>query len=125
MEEKTVETKTGNEKNGQNPPAKKVRRSVTKQYNPKKYRGKKLKVRFSHIEFPKSELHFTYRGVGYKLEDQEEITLPIEVIEHLNSLAVPERKYEEDSVTGQIKPGPVVMRHRFSCIPVNIGQFVK
>jgi len=122
--EKTGEIKTGKE-NGQALPVKKVKRSVTKQYDPKKYRGKKLKVRFSHIEFPKSELHFTYRGVGYKLEDQQEISLPLEVIEHLNSLAVPERAYKEDPMTGQLKVGPVTLRHRFSCIPTNIGQFIK
>ena len=114
--EKTVETETGKKRSG--------RRFSRKPYDPKKYRGKKFLVRFTHIEFPKASLQFTYRGVGYKLDDQQEISLPVEVIEHLNSLAVPETSYVTDELTGQLKPGPVVLRHRFSCVPVNMGKFM-
>jgi len=112
----TTESKAGAPRNPR-------KRKGPKQYDEKKYRGKKLKVRFTHLEFPKAGIQFTYRGIGYKLDDNQEISLPIEVIEHLNSLAVPERKYEEDPTTGQMKPGPVTLRHRFSCVPVDLGAF--
>ena len=128
-EEKTVESETGKEveKTVESETGKKKRsgrRFSSKKYDPKKYRGKKLFIRFAHIEFPKASLQFTYRGVGYKMDDQEEISLPIEVIEHLNSLAVPETTYDIDEQTGQMKPGPVVLRHRFSCVPVNMSKFM-
>ena len=113
-EEKTVESQTGNKR-----PKKRPR----KIYDPKKYKGKKLLIRFTHTEFPKASLQFTYRGITYEMKDQEEIMLPLEVVEHLNSLAVPESKYEEDPTTGQLKQGPVTLRHRFSCIPLNLAQF--
>lgn len=93
-------------------------------YDPKKYKGKKLLIRFTHLEFPKSELHFTYRGVQYELQDSQEISLPLEVIEHLNSLAVPESTYEVEALTGQFHKTDTVLRHRFSCIPVNLASIM-
>jgi len=115
MEDKTVESETG----------KKVsKRPPVKLYDPKKYKGKKLLIRFTHLEFPKAELHFNYRGVKYELADSQEISMPLEVIEHLNSLAVPESKYEVDVATGQLHKTDTVLRHRFSCIPVNLAQLV-
>lgn len=114
----TTERKAGEKRNPKT-------RKGPKQYDPKKYKGKKIKVRFTHLEFPKAALQFTYRGIGYHMEDNQEISLPVEVIEHLNSLAVPERKYEEDIATGQMKPGPITLRHRFSCIPIDLGALTK
>ena len=114
---KTVESETGT---NQEVP----KRQPLHKYEPKKYKGKKLLIRFTHLEFPKSDLHFTYRGVQYVLNDSQEISLPLEVIEHLNSLAVPESKYDIDATTGQLHKIDTVLRHRFSCIPVNLAQIV-
>lgn len=101
-----------------------AKRPPVNNYDPKKYKGKKLLIRFTHLEFPKAELQFTYRGVRYHLKDSKEISLPLEVIEHLNSLAIPEAKYELDEKTGQLHQTETVLRHRFSCIPVNLAKFV-
>lgn len=120
-ESKTDETKAGTD---QDVTEALLRRSPLHDYDPKKYKGKKLLIRFTHLEFPKAALQFTYRGVRYSLEDNKEISLPLEVIEHLNSLAIPEGKYEVDLITGQIHKTDTVLRHRFSCVPVNLHSIL-
>ena len=115
------ESKTGESKTGTNQD---VKRPPLHDYDPKKYKGKKLLVRFTHLEFPKAELGFTYRGVRYLLKPDQEISLPLEVIEHLNSLSVPESQYEIDEPTGQIRKTNTTLRHRFSLIPVNLQSIL-
>lgn len=95
---------------------------------------KSLEIRFVNNESPKADLDFylqdplkdgkssTWRR--WHLADGKVYTLPLHVIEHLNGLQVPERKYETDARTGQMTHVSTVMRHRFSCIPVNLGQIM-
>lgn len=115
---KTVESKTGTNQDAH------TKRPPLHDYDSKKYKGKKLLVRFTHLEFPKAELTFTYRGVRYAFKPNQEISLPLEVIEHLNSLAIPESSYEVDQSTGQIHKTETTLRHRFSLVPVNLHKIL-
>ena len=94
-------------------------------YDESKYHGKKVKIRFTNLEFPKGELDFVYGGFFYRLKDAKEFTLPIETIEHLNSLVVPESSYEIDAETGQMTHKTTIMRHRFNCGILNLGALLE
>ena len=84
----------------------------------------KIKVVFQNLEMPGVRLDFTYQGVGYNLEHNKEVTLPIEVVEHLNGLQVPDPYWEEDPETGQIKH-KTRMRNRFNCRIVNLAALLE
>lgn len=93
-----------------------------------------LQVRFTNNESPKADIDFTLQDPlkdekpstwrRWHLLDGETYKLPLHVIEHLNGLKVPESKYDIDPSTGQLTHISTTMRHRFSCIPVNLGQIM-
>ena len=94
-------------------------------YDESKYHGKKVKIRFANLEFPKNTLDFVYGGFFYRLKDSEEYTLPIETIEHLNNLVVPESRYDIDDATGQMSHIVTTLRHRFNCGIVDMASLLK
>lgn len=75
----------------------------------------RLRIRFSNLETPGAREDFTYEGTRYYLEDGKEYKLPIDVIEHLNGLQIPDPQYEEDPETGQIVHKRDRVKHRFNC----------
>jgi len=81
-----------------------------------------LYVIFINNEFPKADLEFSFDRRRWHLKDGEKYKLPFHVIEHLNGLVIPESKYETDANTGQLAHISTVMRHRFTCHPVDLGQ---
>lgn len=78
----------------------------------------KMKVRFTNNEFPSAPADFVFEGIRYHLEPGKEYTLPYSVINHINSLMVPDPRYETDPVTGQLKIKENVQRARWSAHPV-------
>jgi len=70
-------------------------------------------------------LQFNYEGIKYyDIPDGSEVELPISVIEHINSITVPESIWgEPDPDTGQ-RRHRIYKRHRFSAIPVNMGDLI-
>jgi len=93
----------------------------------------KVRVKFQNIEFPKASLSFNFEGVKrYVLLDGQKYDLPVSVINHLNSLAIPIYKmYEADEVAKGFNPEPVDPNeritgsiNRFSLIPVDIGTMI-
>ena len=94
-------------------------------YDEAKYHGKKVEIVFSNLEFPKNTLDFVYGGFFYRLKDGEKYKLPIETVEHLNNLVIPESKYDIDEETGQMTHIVTTMRHRFNCGIVNMGALLK
>lgn len=82
-------------------------------------------VKFLNIEFPGADLMFTKdtHKVGtppntnprrWHLKDGEVYKLPVFIIEHLNSLTIPEHNYEIDPRTEQIRSQRTGERNRFS-----------
>jgi len=88
-------------------------------------RGEKtIQVIFIHNEFPKAGLEFTYDGRRWHLKDGLTYKLPLHVIEHLNSLVVPESHYDIDTKTGQLTAVTSTLRHRFTCQPVHLREIL-
>jgi len=81
-----------------------------------------LFVIFINNEFPKADLEFFFADRRWHVRDGEKYKLPLHVIEHLNGLVVPESHYETDPKTGQMTHISTIMRHRFTCHPVDLGQ---
>jgi len=104
---------------------------------------KTIEVKFVNNEFPKADLQFTIIEGGkppdkktgkpavkgkprrWHLRDGETYTLPMHVVEHINSLVVEESEYEVDEHTGQGRTIRTYKRNRFTCIPVNMGDFTR
>lgn len=78
-----------------------------------------IEVRFTNIESPGVTQFFTYGGRKFELNDGEIVKLPLCVVNHLNGLRVPVRKYDENAASGQ-QTVVTGMRNRFSCQPVKL-----
>jgi hypothetical protein len=73
-----------------------------------------LKAKFLFLERPGQNLEFSVNGVKWELWDGVEYNLPKSVIDHLNSLTVPNDKYLVDDKTGAILDVVKGSRNRFS-----------
>jgi len=78
-----------------------------------------MEVEFMNIESPGVTHLFTYGGKKFELKDGEKVKLPVCVVNHLNRLKVPVRKYDENAPEGK-QVQITSMRNRFSCQPVNM-----
>jgi hypothetical protein len=78
-----------------------------------------IEVRFTNIESPGVALSFTYGGKRFELDDGQVVKLPVCVVNHLNNLRIPVRKYDENAPSGQ-QIAVTGTRNRFSCQPVNL-----
>lgn len=76
--------------------------------------GPKVPVRFTNVENPGVGIDFNFQGRKFSLKDGDEVDLPQAVVDHLNSLIVPESRYEE--VNGQVR-SVLVNKNRFAVIP--------
>jgi hypothetical protein len=87
----------------------------------------KLNCTFVNLEFKGADLMFVYGGTRYHLEDGKDCKLPLSVIEHLNSLKIPVKRYRTDPETGFVKPQTEVhqMLQRFSVTPKNFREYTK
>jgi hypothetical protein len=82
--------------------------------------SKHIKVRFLNNEDPEGgELHFNFQGKYFWLKHGHEYSLPIEVVEHLNSLTVPQYKWDHDPKTGGTRSVEAGQFNRFTCLPVD------
>jgi hypothetical protein len=101
-----------------------------------------VRIRFQNIEDPGTPdrpsppLNFTYEGYVFResrdseredtaLRHGKEYDLPLSVVEHLNGLMIPDYGTERDPVTKALKTVVVAPRHRFSCVPVDMGKFTE
>ncbi|MFP4086387.1 MAG: hypothetical protein ACLFUL_06295 [Desulfobacteraceae bacterium] len=83
-------------------------------------KSKHIKVRFLNNEDPEGgELHFAYQGKYFWLRNGQEYSLPVEVVEHLNSLSIPQYKWEHDPETGGTRSVETGQLNRFTCLPVD------
>ena len=81
--------------------------------------GKDTKIVFSNVESPEAPLLFSFQGRKFgPLDDGTEYTLPRSVVNHLNSLTVPDYKLVTDAVTGHQRSERIANRRRFACVPV-------
>jgi hypothetical protein len=87
-----------------------------------KSKAEKIKVSFRLGENEGNPAEFTFQGKGYILYNGTEVTLPVDVVEHLNSLKYPQHKFEVDEKTGQMVSKLVGYKHRFFCVPVDMRQ---
>lgn len=78
-----------------------------------------IEVRFTNIESPGVALSFTYGGKRFELDDGQVVKLPVCVVNHLNNLRIPVRKFDENAPSGQ-QIAVTGTRNRFSCQPVNL-----
>ena len=85
----------------------------------------KVKVSFRLGEGEGNPAEFTYQGKSYVIHNGSEISLPIDVIDHLNSLKYPEYKFELDDKTGQMASKLVGYKHRFFCVPVDLRKIAE
>ena len=86
---------------------------------------KTIQCIFIHNEFPKADLEFTFDDRLWHFRDGKPYKMPLHVIEHLNSLVVPESHYEIDASTGQMTTITRTLRHRFTCQPVNLRAILE
>lgn len=87
----------------------------------------KLKCNFVNLESKGVDLDFTFMGEKFHLNDGQECVLPLLVVEHINSLKVPVKKYKTDPATGMLQPETEVvqMLQRFSVTPVNLAEYTE
>ena len=88
----------------------------------KKKKRKLVRVKFINNEDPKQILQCTINGEYYELRNGQEYDLPIDVINHLNSVAIPIYEYVKDEEAGQMVSEKVGERNRFSCVPVMTAE---
>jgi hypothetical protein len=91
-----------------------------------------VKVKFTCIDDPKGTYDMIYPavpgGTKYRLVSGLQYDLPVSMIDHLNSLEVPDPQIEEDPITRQIRPvldpvtGKAPMRSRFAVIPLKMNM---
>lgn len=79
----------------------------------------KIEVIFNNLEFEKADLDFTYGGVKFHLVPGQSYKLPVCVVEHLNGLKYPNKRYDPSAPQGKqvILDG---VKHRFNCQIVNM-----
>lgn len=82
----------------------------------------KIKISFRLGENEGNPAEFTFNGKGYILHNGTEVTLPVDVVEHLNNLKYPEYKHEVDEKTGQLVAKLVGYKHRFFLIPIDLRK---
>jgi len=99
-----------------------------------------VEVRFQNIEDPGSAgkpsppLNFVYENYVFKESRREgepdtalrhghTYKLPLSVVEHLNSLKVPVYAHTIDPKTKALMSVEAGHNNRFSCVPVNMGDF--
>lgn len=100
-----------------------------------------IKVRFQNLEDPpvpgrpSPPLSFVYgryvfresrseeSGPDTALRHGQEYNLPLSVINHLNSLKVPEYGHQIDPNTKAVMSVVTGHRNRFSCVPIDMGDF--
>jgi len=82
----------------------------------------KIKVAFRLGENEGNPAEFNYQGKGYVLYNGTEVSLPVDVVDHLNSLKYPEYKLEHDEATGQMVSKLVGYKHRFFCVPLDMRK---
>lgn len=61
-------------------------------------------------------IEFTFMGKRFKIGDGEKVKLPACVVDHLNSLKVPDPIYVTDEATGQVRLEASRTRNRFTAI---------
>lgn len=81
-----------------------------------------IEVSFRLGESEGNPAEFTYQGKAYVLYNGTEVNLPVDVVDHLNSLKYPEYKLEADEKTGQMVSKLVGYKHRFFVIPVDLRK---
>lgn len=80
-----------------------------------------VKVRFQNTENPRGDLPFTYEGKGYHLYDGEVYDLPKSVVNHLNNLTYPIKKWDREHPDDeQAVLKEIGQTHRFNCIAIEI-----
>lgn len=101
-----------------------------------------VRVRFQNIEDPPAPgrpsppLSFTFENYIFKESRQEgepdtalrhglEYDLPLSVVNHLNDLKIPVYGNVIDPITKALKTVTSGYQNRFSCVPVNMGDFTK
>ena len=92
----------------------------------------RVKVKFTCIDDPKGTYDMIYPaitgGTKYRLVSGLQYDLPVSMIDHLNSLEVPDPQIEEDPVSRQIRPvldpvtGKCPMKSRFAVIPLRMNM---
>jgi hypothetical protein len=86
-----------------------------------------LRCSFVNMESKGTDLFFTFEGLRYHLEDGKEYDLPISVVEHLNGLKIPVKRYKTDPKTGFLTPETEVaqMIQRFSVVPKSLTDYTE
>lgn len=88
--------------------------------------GREIRAKFVNNETPGVPIKFNFQGRNFgQFEDGEEYHIPIKVMNHLNSLAVPTMRITPDPETKQLVSSPVGKRNRFSVLPVGDDFFDK
>lgn len=82
-----------------------------------------VEIIFNNLEFADADVKFTYGGKTFHLTPGKKYKLPVCVIEHLNGLKYPNRRYDPSAPSGQqiIVDG---VSHRFNCQIVDMRGFV-
>jgi|TARA_R100000501_G_C2583031_1_gene85584 hypothetical protein len=79
-----------------------------------------ISVKFINVESPGADVAFDYEGGKYHLYHNQTCELPKSVVRHLNSLVVPDNKYEIDPATQQIKGVVEGVKNRFTVLPTDL-----
>ena len=86
-------------------------------------------VEFTNLETPGASFDFAKgpktldsipKGMRYRLEAGKEYLLPLDLIEDLHGLAVPELSWEMDALSGQMVSRVIGQRKRVSLMPTRI-----
>lgn len=84
----------------------------------------KIRVSFRLGEGEGNPAEFTYEGKNYVIYNGTEVSLPVDVVDHLNSLKYPEYKLETDE-KGRMVSKLVGYKHRFFCVPVDMRKIAE
>jgi hypothetical protein len=85
----------------------------------------RVKVSFRLGEGEGNPAQFTFGGKNYTLYNGTEVSLPVDVVDRLNSLKYPDYKFEMDDKTGQMQSKLVGYKHRFYCVPVDMRKLAE
>lgn len=80
-----------------------------------------VKCKFVNVESPGADVQFTYEKGRYHLYHNQICELPLSVMEHLNSLTVPDSHFEIDPESQQVKGVVHGVKNRFAVMPVDLG----
>ena len=117
-------------------------RQIKKRVEDSKIIDPVVRVRFQNIEDPPAPgrpsppLSFTFENYVFKESRREgepdtalrhgiEYDLPMSVVNHLNGLKIPVYGHVIDPVTRALKTVTTGYQNRFSCVPVNMGDYAK